>query len=292
MAKVFITGGTGLIGLELQKKLVDLGHQVTVFQRKFKAESNHSQITFAFAPLTQSMLVNHDYVINLAGEGIFNKKWTSKRKSEIFTSRVDFTNSLVNHLNGLPVNSRPKLFISASAIGFYGTAWTKTFSEDNPVGDDFLAKLCSKWESAAKNYRGNVSIARLGIVLSKNGGMLKKLRTLYRLGLGGTLHSGKQWISWIHLEDCVNALIQLLDSPPNTYNIVSPHSVRQELFAKEFAKSLNRPCFFGVSDMILRLILGERARYLITGQKVIPQALIKIGFQFKFSKLSDALRSL
>ena len=291
MAKIFITGGTGLVGTELQKKLLDLGHEMTIFQRKQKTPSENPRVKFVFAPLTKEMLASHDFIINLAGEGIFNKRWTSKRKNEIYSSRVEFTNNLVSFLNGLPLSSRPKLLISCSAIGYYGTAWTKAFTEESQTGDDFLADLCLKWEASAKNFKGNVTIARLGIVLSKKGGMLKQLNPLYKLGLGGTIHSGKQWISWIHIDDCVEALIKMLDSPPNIYNVVSPHCVRQEFFAKELANSLNRPCFFGVSDIVLRMVLGERARYLITGQKVIPQSLINISFHFKFAKLADALRS-
>ncbi|MEI8027567.1 MAG: TIGR01777 family oxidoreductase [Pseudomonadota bacterium] len=292
MSKIFLIGGTGLVGTKLQKKLLENGHVITIYTRKridFKAQNQGITMT---DQIDQNALAHHDVVINLAGAGIFDHAWTKSRKLELVQSRVTLTQNLTQALNLMEISVRPKLLIQISAIGYYGTSWTKSFTEDSPAGDDFLAALCQDWEQAAKSFLGKVSIARLGIVLSRDGGMLMKILPLFRFLLGGPLDSGKQWISWIHIDDAVDILVYLLTADPQTYNVVAPQTVRQEAFAKTLGSLMGRPSFVPTSGMMLRLLLGERAHYLITGQKVLPDALIKKGYKFQYKNLRDALSNL
>jgi len=292
MSKIFLIGGTGLVGTQLQKKLLENGHIITLYTRRhLKALAPNQGITLT-DQIHPDVLANHDAVINRAGAGIFDKAWTAGRKRELIQSRVALTQNLTQALNLLQEAVRPKLLIQASAVGYYGTSWTKSFTEDSSPGDDFLANLCKDWEHAAKSFKGQVSIARLGIVLSSDGGMLKKMRPLFQFLLGGPLDSGKQWISWIHIEDVVDILVYMLTATPKIYNVVAPQTVRQEAFAKTLGKVMGRPSFMPTSGIILRCLLGERAHYLITGQKVLPQALLDKGYPFKYRNLSDALSAI
>ncbi len=292
MSKIFLIGGTGLVGTRLQKRLLENGHVITVYMRnRIKIEAQPEGMTLT-NKIDQDSLARHDVVINLAGAGIFDHAWTKSRKKELIHSRVTLTQNLTQALNLLQESIRPKLLIQISAVGYYGTSWTKSFTEESPAGDDFLANLCKDWEQAAKTFQGQVSIARLGIVLSRDGGMLKKIQPLFRCLLGGNLDSGKQWISWIHIDDAVDILVYLLTADPQTYNVVAPQTVRQEAFAKTLGNVMGRPSFVPTSGMILRLFLGERAHYLITGQKVLPQKLLEKGYPFKYWNLKDALSAL
>lgn len=292
MAKIFLIGGTGLVGKALQKKLLEKGHTLTVFSRTSKSSKAILEGAHQTDQLSADSLGNHDVVINLAGAGIFDKAWTKTRKTELIQSRVALTQNLVQIMNQMRETSRPKRLINASAVGYYGTSWTQSFEEDSPPGDDFLAVLCRDWEKAAQSFKGEVCIGRFGIVLSREGGMLKKLGPLFKFFLGGPLDSGKQWISWVHVEDAVSILTYLLTAPPTTYNIVAPQTLRQEAFAKTLGEALGRTSFMPTPAMALRLVLGERAHYLITGQKVIPRALIRQNYPFEYKTLKDALSSL
>lgn len=298
MSKIFLLGGTGLIGKALQTHLVSLGYEITVYVRRNKKISLENQknkmvqISEYSGPIEPSTFKNFDIVINLAGANIFDKRWTPARKQEILDSRVGFTKQIVDALNKLPREQRPKQLINASAIGFYGTAWTKTFDETSSQGDDFLARLCTEWEKEAVKFSGETSIARFGIVLSQSGGMLGKLIPLYRLFLGGKLDSGKQWISWIHINDAIKAIAFLIGKQSGAYNIVAPHCVRQEIFAEKLAKTLHRRNFLTTPELMLRLSLGERSRYLVSGQKVIPKRLLEEKFEFDFPLLDQTLRDL
>lgn len=292
MSKIFLIGGTGLVGTKLQKRLLENGHVITVYTRKRSHLKAQTQGITMTDQIHQDALAHHDVVINLAGAGIFDHAWTKSRKLELIQSRVTLTQNLTQALNALQESIRPKLLIQISAVGYYGTSWTKSFTEESPAGDDFLAALCQDWEQAAKAFLGKVSFARLGIVLSRDGGMLKKIQPLFRFLLGGPLDSGKQWISWIHIDDAVDILVYLLTADPQTYNVVAPQTVRQEAFAKTLGNVMGRPSFVPTSGMLLRLVLGERAHYLITGQKVLPQKLLERGYPFKYRNLKDALSAL
>ncbi len=292
MSKIFLIGGTGLVGTKLQKKLLENGHTLTVYSRRRKNLDVQTHGITMTDQIHQDALAHHDVVINLAGAGIFDQAWTKSRKLELIRSRVTLTQNLTQALNRLEESVRPKLLIQISAVGYYGTSWTKSFTEESPAGDDFLAVLCKDWEQAAKGFLGKVSVARLGIVLSLDGGMLKKIQPLFRLLLGGPLDSGKQWISWIHIDDAVDILAYMLTAAPQTYNLVAPQTVRQEAFAKTLGSQMGRPSFFPTSGILLRFILGERAHYLVTGQKVLPDALLKKGYHFKFTTLKDAFSAL
>jgi len=297
MAKIFLLGGTGLIGQRLQAYLTSMNHDVTVYHRRQKTsairipdkENKPRPFHGAIQALT---FENFDVVINLAGANIFDSRWSKTRRQEIIDSRVSFTRQIVTAMNELPAGRRPKKLINASAVGFYGTAWTKAFDESSPVGQDFLANLCSDWEKEALKFSGETTIARLGIVLSTQGGMLGKLLPQYKCFLGGKLDSGKQWLSWIHIEDAVRAIEFLIGSAPGVFNLVAPHCIRQEFFAKELSKILHRKAFLNTPEILLRMVLGERATYLITGQKVLPNRLLKEGFEFKHGQLNNALNHL
>ncbi len=299
--KIIVTGATGLIGKKLVSELLKRNNEVTVFTRSVKrAEKLMNATEFVeWNPVNISAWINNlggkDAIINLAGENIMGKRWDENHKRKIVQSRLITTRALVNAM--YHVEQKPSVFISASAIGYYGFSEDKIFTEESPAGKDFLADLTQRWEREASDaeYSGirRVSL-RIGIVLDKNEGALSKMILPFKLFVGGPLGSGRQWFSWIHIEDLVNLFLFALENNriQGSYNATSPNSVRMSEFAKILGEILHRPSLLHVPAFVLKLMLGEGAEYLLNGAKVLPVKTLASGFKFRFERIEEALADI
>jgi hypothetical protein len=297
--KYLITGGTGFIGSKLVGKLLAKGYEITVLTRNTKRADAKLNASVKFINLLDEVSGRYfDVIINLAGQGIADKNWNEKIKQELIDSRVNTTKNLVLFMAKMAV--KPKVFISASAIGYYGFSETKIFSENSiPANiDSFSHKICAVWEAEAlkaENFGVRTAITRIGIVLGKNGGALKKMITPFKLGLGGKIGNGNQWMSFVHLEDLLNAFEKITsdNSLTGVINLTSPSTVKNLEFAKTLAKVLNRPAFFNLPEKIVEVLFGEMGQeLLLQGQRVIPEKLINSGFVFKYANLQKALEEI
>jgi uncharacterized protein (TIGR01777 family) len=287
---ILITGGTGLIGTRLCQQLHQLGHELTVLSRKPETVPTFCK---AIRSLDEWQSTQHfDAVINLAGESIVDKAWTEARKKVLWESRVGLTQSLVRCIEA--ADEKPRVFISGSAIGYYGNTGDKTLDEGAHVGKDFGAQLCDEWEKAALASSVRVCILRTGLVLAPSGGFLKKMLPAFKLGVGGSMGSGQQWMSWIHIDDYIAVLIELLTNPnaQGAYNMTAPQPLTNQSFTEHLAKALNRRVFFSTPAWVLQLLLGERADLLLGGQRVFPVRVTDLGYTFKYHDLDDTLQAL
>jgi uncharacterized protein (TIGR01777 family) len=299
--KVLVTGSSGMVGTALVSALAGAGHTVCRLVRPQSAPGEGPKDGFAITwnPDTGELGgagVGPDAVVNLAGASIADGRWSPARKELLRSSRIDTTRALVNAL--AKMNIRPGVFVSASAIGFYGDRADETLTEESKPGTAFLAALTRDWEAEALKAEAlgiRVVLARIGIILARQGGALPKMLTPFKLGAGGRLGSGKQWMSWITLEDVVGALRMAVEnsSARGPINFVSPNPVHNSEFTKVLAKAVHRPALFPAPAFALRLGLGEMAdALLLSSQRVAPRALEKIGYQFLNSDLASALRSI
>ena len=287
---ILITGGTGLIGTRLCQQLHKLGHTLTVLSRKPETVPTFCN---AIRSLDEWQSTQHfDAVINLAGESIVDKAWTEARKKVLWESRVGLTQSLVRCIEA--ADEKPRVFISGSAIGYYGNTGDKTLDEGAHVGKDFGAQLCDEWEKAALASSVRVCVLRTGLVLAPSGGFLKKMLPAFKLGVGGSMGSGQQWMSWIHIDDYIAVLIELLTNPnaQGAYNMTAPQPLTNQAFTEHLAKALNRRVFFSTPAWVLQLLLGERADLLLGGQRVFPVRVTDLGYTFKYHDLDDTLQAL
>ena len=240
-----------------------------------------------------NQLKSCEVIINLSGEPITEKRWSEEQKLEIENSRVNTTSYLMNSLKKNAIN--PKVIINASAIGFYGTSLDNIFDETSPSGEDFLAKLCKKWEEAAsqKPFFTRLVILRIGIVLGVNGGALGKMLPIFKVGLGGPIGDGNQWMSWIHIDDLCDIIVNGIKDKKysGVINAVSPKPVKMKEFSSILAKSLQRPNLLPVPAASLKLILGDSAKLLLEGQNIKSIKLNKF-FKFKYPLLEEAIFSL
>lgn len=299
---VLITGGTGLIGQRLCEALIARGDAVTVLSRRpHQVPQICGPQVKAIAHIDQIAEYDFDAVINLAGAPIVDAAWTEARKKELLASRVGLTRNLVDQL--LRKARGPKVFISGSAIGYYGNSNAVELSETTPSGDDFSAQLCRDWEAEAERYAAQaqqqgqdvrVVLLRTGLVLDPRGGVLKKMLLPFRLGLGGKLGHGRQWMSWIHHLDYLHAVLRLLDDEAcsGPYNLVAPQPVSNATFTQCLAQVLRRPAVFSTPAFILNVLLGERAVLLLEGAHIVPSKLQELGFRFQFQDLSLALSDI
>lgn len=291
---IFVTGGTGLIGRYLITLLLNRGDNVTVLTRSTskakKLFGNNIQICDSLKSLKS--LDNFDVIINLAGEPIVGKRWTKKQKAILLNSRCDITLRLSELIN--ISTKKPQVFVSGSAIGYYGAQGDNILTEESQARKDFTNTLCEKWEACAMQANSRVCILRTGIVLSPNGGMLSKLVTPFRLGLGAVIGSGKQYISWIHIQDMANGIIHLIDTPSacGVFNFTAQNPVTNKQFSKTLATALHRPCLFKIPSFLIRLVLGESATLLLDGQRALPSNITKVGFNFKFENIEHALTDI
>jgi uncharacterized protein (TIGR01777 family) len=235
---------------------------------------------------------NADAVVNLAGETI-GQRWTPAVKDRIRFSRVDAPRALIETLSRQ--ERRPRTYVSASAVGYYGNAGETTCVESTPPGGDFLAEVCVAWEAEARkatDHQMRVAILRNGIVLGTDGGALAAMLPVFRVGGGGPVASGRQWYSWIHIHDLVGMYLLALDAGEGIYNATAPDPVRNAEFTRSLAHALHRPTVVRVPKFALRLLLGEAADALSGGQRVLPQRMLTEGFQFAFAHIDDALENL
>lgn len=296
---VFMTGGTGFVGTYLTKKLIAEGHQVTILTQPLgSAALKLSGLAYADGNPTikgpwQDAVKEHDVIINLAGASIFSR-WTPEQKKILLESRIETTRNLVS---ALPDNAKNITFFSTSAVGYYGFHEDEELTENMPAGNDFLARLAYEWEQEALHAQkkgARVVITRFGIVLGKNGGALGQMIPLFKYFLGGPLGSGRQWFSWIHMDDLAEAFIFLLKHPKinGAVNLCSPQPVRNADLGKAIGKILHRPSFMPAPGFMIKLILGEFGSVLLKGQRVIPRRLLDAGFQFKYPNIEEALKGI
>ncbi len=288
--RVLISGASGFIGAPLALFLSSKGHEVVPLSRSSRQGSIFWSPENRLIPV--QFLTNFDAVIHLAGEPLSFGRWTIKKKDRIFKSRVEGTSFLCDILGSL--DAPPKVFISASAVGFYGDRGEELLDEESPGGTGFLSSVCTGWEGASaplKKQGIRVVNTRFGVVLGK-GGALRKMEALYKCGLGATLGTGQQWMSWIALEDLIQGMDHVLHSDlEGPVNFVSPNPTRQEGFSRLLAKHLHCPHVLKIPASILRFVLGEAAKeMLLASTRVNPSKLLQSGFTFKCPKLEDVIR--
>jgi uncharacterized protein (TIGR01777 family) len=294
--KILITGGSGLIGSNIIPILRPC--DVSVYTRNVAmAEQILGHKIHFLSTLTHlTNLDDFDVVINLAGEPIVAKKWTDEQKKKIEHSRWSITENIVALINA--GKNPPELLISGSAIGFYGRQQDQIIDEDfASPNDEFSHQLCERWEFLAKQAESDktrVCILRTGVVITRRGGALQKMLLPFKLGLGGPIGNGQQYMSWIHLEDMLRGIAHLInnESCEGTYNFTAPNPVTNSEFSRELASALSRPCLFKVPEFMLRMMMGEMADLVIYGQRVVPKRLQESGYEFIYQDISQAFDCL
>jgi uncharacterized protein (TIGR01777 family) len=296
--KILITGATGFIGKKLAKSLQEKGFELLIHTRNRanaqKIFGEKVNITSDFESIKNNAKI--DAIINLAGENIGNKKWTDSQKRELKNSRINTTVGLVKLIERL--NEKPKTFISASAIGYYGSRGDEVLNENSAPKNEFTNQLCTEWEKAAnraKKYDVRTCITRFGVVLGKDGGALAKMLPPFKLGLGGKIGSGAQYFSWVHIDDVVSAINFLLkkDTLSGEFNVTAPNPVTNIELTKSLGTILKRPTLLPLPAFVIKTIFGEMGEtLLLKGQRVIPENLKEAGYKFKYKNIDDALNEI
>ncbi len=293
--KVLVTGGTGFIGTALLPALLAAGHQVTVLTRN-AARANVPSGVHCIERLDALNDTPPDAVINLAGENLGSARWTAASKARFLDSRIGMTTRLIEAFKSW--SSAPSVLVNASAIGWYGARGDEPLTEQSGPGHGYAAELCAKWEavaSSAETLGVRVACLRIGIVLGLPGGALGQMLPPFKLGLGGPMGSGQQWMSWIHRDDLVAMMLRLMDdaSLSGAFNGTAPEPVRNADFSRALGRALRRPAVLPMPGFALRLIVGEMAdELLLQGQRVLPQRLLSTGFVFQHPRLDAALSAL
>ena len=299
--RFIITGGTGLIGTALTKSLVADSHDVYILSRNpaTRTATNGAKLHSWDAKTGDgwSNLITEDTVIvNLAGAGIADKRWSDERKALLLNSRIWAGQAVVDAVN--KAKAKPKAILQASAVGYYGTSDDTIITEEKPAGNDFLADLCQQWEGSIQPIIDEgeirVVIMRTGVVLSRDGGAFPKQLTPFQLFVGGPISDGKQWFPWIHVQDEVAAMRFLAenDDASGVYNLSAPNPVNNMDFTHKMARILQRPGIIPVPAIAFQLLFGEMSTVLLEGQRVVPQNLEEAGFEFNYAELEPALRQL
>jgi uncharacterized protein (TIGR01777 family) len=284
--KIMVFGSTGFIGERLMKKLEEKGHAVTRASLRGKRG------------VWEPKIGEQDAVVNLAGEPIFGRRWNTEVKAAIYDSRVDGTRRIIEALHKARDNGKlsTKVLVNASAVGYYGPSW-ETLDENSDEGADFLAFVCRDWEEQARRAEQalgiRTAITRLGIVLGKEGGALKQLMLPFKLFVGGPVDLGKQWMSWVHVDDVVGLIVHALenDSVRGPLNSVAPNPVTNREFSKALGRALSRPSWLPVPGVALGLVLGEAAEIITTGQKALPKRTLESGYKFRYENIDAALQA-
>jgi uncharacterized protein (TIGR01777 family) len=277
--KVTVLGASGFIGRALTTALARRGDEVLAASLRDAAQA-------------AAAADGSDVVVNLAGAPV-SGRWTGARKRAIAESRIDLPRAFLAALER--VERRPAAYVSASAIGYYGTSRTATFTESSPPGDDFLARVCVAWEAeAARASELGMRVARVrtGLVLGRGGGALAMLLPLFRLGLGGPVASGEQWYSWIHLDDQVGIYLLAIDGVAGAINATAPNPVTNRRFTQALAGAVHRPAILPVPEFALELLFGEGASIVTEGQRALPEAALAAGYAFRHPEITGALASL
>ncbi len=294
---VLVTGGSGFIGGALCRRLLAGGHAVSVltrerqrteqlFQGKVAAIESLDELPRETAP---------EAIVNLAGLSLGSGRWTERLKQEFIASRVGVTRQVISYI--ARTDRKPGILISGSAVGYYGARGDEELGEDAPPGNEYQSHLCKAWEAEALKavqHGVRVCISRTGVVLGKGGGALSSLVSQFRLGLGGYVGSGRQWMSWVHIDDLVGIMLHLMadESLAGAFNSTAPNPETNRDFARKLAAALHRPALVWAPDWLLRLMVGEMAHLYVTGQKVLPSRLLELGYRFKFPELRAALADI
>jgi uncharacterized protein len=302
--RVFVMGGTGLVGTRLIGKLRDRGDQVMLLTRRAavaRDKFGEGVTVVEGDPMTAGPWMDRveecDGVINLVGEGVFNRRWNEEFKKLLYDSRVKSTDHVVQALVRKPRTNagEPKVLVNASAIGYYGSRGDEELTEESTQGDDVLARLCVDWEKAARAAESDgvrVAVVRVGVVLDRTGGALKQMVTPFKMFIGGPIGSGKQWMSWIHHEDVVGIFLLGLDHAEarGPLNGTAPNPVTNKVFSKALGGALGRPSFMPTPKFGLRVMLGEVAGVVAGSQRVLPKKPLALGYAFRFPEVDAALR--
>ncbi len=300
--RVIITGATGFIGRALTEALLKEGHDLVLVTRSIPKEKSISSVKLHFSiwfPDNESEILKEidgaDAVINLAGEPIVGKRWTDSQKQKLLESRVHSTRCIARSIE--KATRRPKILINASAIGYYGSRASEELTEESAGGEGFLSEVCRAWEAHAirvEDFGVRVVRLRTGIVLEKWGGALHLMLPPFQMFAGGWLGSGKQWMSWIHLEDLVRMIVFCLENSQinGAVNGVAPQPVTNKAFSMVLAQVLKRPCFLPVPEIALKVLLGEMSTILLASQKALPKKATSLGFSFQYPEIRKALETI
>jgi uncharacterized protein (TIGR01777 family) len=288
--RIAVTGASGLIGTALIGHLKSEGHTVQRLVRRPVVSADEIQWDPAAGTVDLTALEGIDAVIHLAGANVGDKRWSKKYKAEILNSRLLGTTTIANAVNAV----KPQVFISSSAIGWYGETGNRAVTEEDRPGDDFLAAVCKEWEAAADLATNTRTVKiRTGLVLDPTGGALGKMLPLFRFGLGGKLGNGKQWWSWITLHDQIRAICHLLEKPvEGAVNLTAPNPATNQEFTSALARALHRPAVFPVPGIALKIALGGFSSEILGSKKVMPQKLLDSGFTFDYPHIAPALAKL
>jgi uncharacterized protein (TIGR01777 family) len=304
--RIFVTGGTGLVGTRLVQRLRERGDQLVVLTRHF------AQARQTLGPNVQliegdpmqpgdwmNALDDCDGAINLAGENLFNRRWSTAFKTLMYDSRINTTRHVVEAMARKPkrIDGTPRVLVNASAIGIYGPHGDEELTEDASAGPDFLAQLCVDWEKEANRAKESgvrVAVVRIGVVLDRRGGALAQMLPPFRWFFGGPVAGGRQWMSWVHHDDLVGIFLMALDRNEATgpINGTAPNPVTNRQFSKALGHALHRPSFFPTPGFLLRIMLGEVANVVTSGQRVLPRRAQALGYSFRFPNLNEALQDV
>lgn len=302
MMHVIITGGTGLIGAALVQNLLKDGHQVTVLSRSPQQKQNPAlsgaQIVGWDARTAQGwgeVADGADAIVNLAGAGIADSRWSAERKREIVESRVNAGKAVMEAIRN--AKQKPKVLVQSSAVGYYGPSDDTILTESSSPGGDYLSQVCFEWEAStagAKEMGVRRPVIRTGVVLTTQGGALPKMLLPFQFFIGGPLGSGKQYFPWIHIDDEVRAIRFLLDSPTadGPYNLTAPNPPTNAEFSKQLGTAMSRPSLMPVPSFGLQILFGEMSTVLLDGQRAVPQKLQADGFQFQYAEAVPALHDV
>ena len=291
MKRVAVTGGTGMIGRRVVDALRARGDEVTVLSRSAPG-TVHWEDPVSEPPPPEA-LTGRDGVVHLLGENVA-QRWTEAAKRRIRESRELGTRNLVEGISGLPAGDRPKALVSMSAIGYYGARGDEPVDESAPPGDDFLAEVVQAWEAEAGRAAAHgvrVATPRAGVVLAPDGGALAKMLPPFKLGVGGPVAGGRQYVPWVHLDDVVGALLFLLDGGEGAYNVTAPTPVTNKELSKALGRALGRPAVMPVPALAVKTLYGEMALIVTTGVRAVPKRLMDAGYAFERPDLDDALRA-
>lgn len=297
MKNILITGGTGFIGKELRRILLQEGHYLIIVTRspkKYADEKAKNQKFISWDGDLTGAMNTADVVIHLAGENVFSQRWSEEVKKKIYDSRIDSTRKLVDAMR--ESDSRPNVFISASGSGFYGNRGDTILTEIDSVGDDFLAEVCKDWEAEAQkatSFGVRVANPRIGIVLEKDGGAMEKMIPPFQFFVGGPVGDGKQFMSWVHRDDMIAALIFPIENEvQGPYNVCAPIPVSMNTFAKVLGEVMNRPSIFRVPKIALEIMYGEGAKPILDSIRMKPKVLLEKGFEFQYDDLEESLADI
>ncbi|MCJ7554549.1 MAG: TIGR01777 family oxidoreductase [Ignavibacteriaceae bacterium] len=300
--KIIITGATGFIGKKLCKALAERGDEVTIFTRSVESAKKDFPFIKNFVKWNYKNpdewkfhIENKHAVVHLAGVNLFAKRWNEDFKKQIIESREHSTKNLV--LSIKDCKNKPEVFVSASGVGYYGDSGDTFVAEESTKGNDFLSGVCEVWEresQKAGEYGIRSVQVRTGLVLSPEDGALKQMLPTFKFFVGGPLGNGKQWVSWLHIDDIVGSYIHAIDNQnlSGTVNAASPNPVKMKEFAKTLGRLLRRPSYFSVPEFVIRFSIGEAADVVLSGQRVDVTKILNSGYKFKFENLGEALNDL